>query len=47
MYDTTAYGVKEFVRLSVCLSVTNFDPNYPRTGTTECAENFFRTSLAK
>ena len=32
---TPVYGVKEFVRLSVCLSVTNFDPNYLRTGKTE------------
>ena len=29
---TLVYGVKEFVCLSVCLSVTNFDPNYLRTG---------------
>ena len=28
---TPVYGVKEFV----CLSVTNFDPNYLRTGKTE------------
>ena len=28
---TPAYGVKEFVCLSVCLSVINFDPNYFRT----------------
>ena len=25
---TPVYGVKEFVCLSVCLSVTKFDPNY-------------------
>ena len=25
---TPIYGVKEFVRLSVCLSVVNFNPNY-------------------
>ena len=25
---TTVYGVKELVCLSVCPSVTNFDPNY-------------------
>ena len=25
---TPVYGVKEFVCLSVCPSVTNFDPNY-------------------
>ena len=31
---TSVYGVKEFVRLSVCLSVTKFDPNYLRTGKT-------------
>ena len=30
------YGVKEFV----CLSVTNFDPNYLGTGRTEWAEIF-------
>ena len=33
-------GVKEFVCLSVCLSVINFDPNYLRTGRTEWAEIF-------
>ena len=32
----TVYGVKEFV----CLSVTNFDPNYLGTGRTEWAEIF-------
>ena len=32
---TPVYGVKEFFRLSVCLSVTKFDPNYLRTGKTE------------
>ena len=37
------YGVIEFV----CLSVINFDPNYLRTGRTEWAEIFFRTSMAK
>ena len=30
--QTPVCGVKEFVPLSVCLSVTNFDPNYLRTG---------------
>ena len=25
---TPVYGVKEFVHLSVCLSVVNFDPNF-------------------
>ena len=35
---TPVYGVKEFVRLSVCLSVINFDPNYFRTDITECAK---------
>ena len=33
--------------LSVCLSVTKFDPNYLRTGRTEWAEIFFWTSMAK
>ena len=28
---TPVLGVKEFVCLYVCLSVTNFDPNYLRT----------------
>ena len=31
---------------SVCLSVTNFDPNYLGTGQTEWAEKNFRTSMA-
>ena len=35
---TSVYGVKEFVRLSVCLSVVIFDPNYLRTGWTEWAK---------
>ena len=34
---TPVYGVKEFVGLSVGPSVTNFDPNYFRTGRTEWA----------
>ena len=38
--QTPLYGVKEFV----CLSFTNFDPNYLGTGRTEWAE---RISLAK
>ena len=38
---TLVYGVKEFVTLSVCLSVTNFDLNYLRTGKTECAKKIF------
>ena len=29
---TPVSGVKEFVCLSICPSVTNFDPNYLRTG---------------
>ena len=29
---TPVCGVKEFVCRSVCLSLTNFDPNYIRTG---------------
>ena len=33
--------------LSVCLSVTKFDPNYLRIGRTEWAEIYFRTSMAK
>ena len=37
---TPVYGVKEFVCLSVRLSVTNFDPNYLWTGRTEWAEIF-------
>ena len=43
---TPVYSVKEFV----CLSVTNFDPNYLRTGKTEWAKaihskNFSTISL--
>ena len=37
---TPLYGVKVFVCLSVRPSVTNFDPNYLRTGKTEQAEFF-------
>ena len=37
---TPVYGVKEFVCLSVCLSVTNFDHNYLRTGKIEWADIF-------
>ena len=32
---TPVSGVKEFVCLSVCPSVSNFDPNYLRTCKTE------------
>ena len=35
---TPVYGVQEFV----CLSVTNFDPNYLGTGRTEWAEFFLQ-----
>ena len=35
------------VYLSVCLSVTEFDPNYLRTSKTEWGEKIFRTSMAK
>ena len=41
--NAPVYSFKEFF----CLSVTNFDPNYNRTGRTEWAEIFLRTSLAK
>ena len=41
--NTPAYGVKEFV----CLSVINFDPNLLRSGKKEWAEIFFETSMAK
>ena len=41
------YGVKEFVCLSVCLSVTKFDPNYLRTGKTEWAKKNVMASMAK
>ena len=38
---TPVYGVKESVcQMSVCLSVTNSDPNYVRTGRTEWADFF-------
>ena len=37
------YGAKEFV----CLSVTNFDINYLRTGEIEWAEKIFKISLSK
>ena len=40
---TPVHGVKEFV----CLSVTKLDPNSLRTGKTEWAEIFSRTSMAK
>ena len=40
-------SVRPSVRPSVHLSVTNFDPYYLRTGKTEQAETFFRTSMAK
>ena len=40
---TAVSDVKEFV----CLTVTEFDPNYLRTGKTEWAEKIFRTSMAK
>ena len=33
-------GIKEFVCLSVCLSVTNFDLNYLQTGYKESSEIF-------
>ena len=33
--------------LSVCLSVTKFNPNYLRTGRIEQAKIFFTTSLSK
>ena len=39
----TVYGVKEFV----CLSVTNFELNYLRTGEIESAQKFFWISLSK
>ena len=34
---TPVNGIKEFV----CLSVTNFDPNYLRTGKTKWAKNIY------
>ena len=39
-------STKECVRLSVCLSITNFDPNYLRTGKTEWTE-FFQDIVGK
>ena len=43
---TTVYGVKEFVCLSICLSVVKFDLNYLRTGEIEWAEIFFSPIFA-
>ena len=43
---TAVYSVKEFVCLSVCPSVTKFDPNHLRTIKTEWAEKKLRTSMA-
>ena len=40
----TLYMVSK--NLSVCLSVVNFDPNYPKTGKTEWAKKIM-TSMAK
>ena len=42
---TPVYGVKEFVCLSVCLSVANFVPDYLRTGRTEWAKKMSVTNF--
>ena len=40
------HGVKEFVCLSVCLSVMNFDLNYLKTGKKELSKIFYMISLS-
>ena len=45
--QTTVYGVKEIVTLTVCLSVTNFDPNFLRTGKTQWAKFFWDIFVKK
>ena len=42
---TPVYGIKEFVCLYVCLSVTHFGPNYLRTGKTFIFKVFMLASI--